>query len=73
MGVLHVIVDIVVVLVTLAAWVSGSLDPYQKRLQEIALDTMGETKVSYGLKSALDPTSHTPMYSIRTRLKLANL
>lgn len=38
-------------LVLLAAWVSGYLDPYQKKLQEIILDTMGETKVSYGLKS----------------------
>lgn len=55
MGALHVIVDIIVVLVTLAAWVSGSLDPLQKRLQEIALDTMGETKVSYGLKSESTP------------------
>jgi len=38
-------------LVLIAAWVSGTLDPYQKRLQEILLDQMGETKVSYGLKS----------------------
>ena len=37
--------------VLLAAWVSGALDSYQKRLQEILLDWMGETKVSYGLKS----------------------
>lgn len=40
-------------LVLLAAWVSGYLDPYQKKLQEIILDAMGETKVSYGLKSML--------------------
>ncbi|KAJ5089691.1 hypothetical protein N7532_008375 [Penicillium argentinense] len=39
--------------VLLAAWVSGILDPYQKRLQEILLDQMGETKVSYGLKKSL--------------------
>lgn len=38
-------------LVLIAAWVSGTLDPYQKRLQEILLDQIGETKVSYGLKS----------------------
>jgi hypothetical protein len=38
-------------LALVAAWVSGTLDPYQKRLQEILLDQMGETKVSYGLKS----------------------
>jgi hypothetical protein len=39
--------------VLLAAWVSGYLDPYQKQLQEILLDYMGENKVSYGLKSTL--------------------
>ncbi|KAJ5856557.1 uncharacterized protein N7529_010501 [Penicillium soppii] len=37
----------------LAAWVSGYLDPYQKQLQELLLDYMGETKVSYGLKRSL--------------------
>jgi hypothetical protein len=37
--------------VLLAAWVSGTLDPYQKKLQEKLLEAMGETKVSYGLKS----------------------
>ncbi|KAJ5093579.1 hypothetical protein N7456_009440 [Penicillium angulare] len=35
------------------AWVSGTLDPYQKKLQEVILDAMGETKVSYGLKQSL--------------------
>jgi len=40
-------------LVIVAAWVSGTLDPVQKRLQEIVLDLMGETKVSYGLKRSL--------------------
>ncbi|KAJ5190628.1 uncharacterized protein N7498_009613 [Penicillium cinerascens] len=35
------------------AWVSGYLDPYQKMMQEIILDAMGETKVSYGLKMSL--------------------
>ncbi|KAJ5221532.1 uncharacterized protein N7469_010419 [Penicillium citrinum] len=40
-------------LVLIAAWVSGTLDPYQKRLQEILLDQIGETKVSYGLKKSL--------------------
>ncbi|KAJ5467592.1 hypothetical protein N7475_005344 [Penicillium sp. IBT 31633x] len=39
--------------VLLAAWVSGYLDPYQKQLQELLLDYMGETKVSYGLKRSL--------------------
>ncbi|KAJ5983697.1 hypothetical protein N7481_005796 [Penicillium waksmanii] len=40
-------------LALVAAWVSGTLDPYQKRLQEILLDQMGETKVSFGLKKSL--------------------
>ncbi|KAJ5460378.1 uncharacterized protein N7458_001930 [Penicillium daleae] len=39
--------------VLLAAWVSGTLDPYQKKLQEKLLEAMGETKVSYGLKKSL--------------------
>ncbi|OJD10217.1 hypothetical protein AJ78_08686 [Emergomyces pasteurianus Ep9510] len=39
--------------IVMAAWVSGTLDPYQKRLQEGALAMMGETKVSYGLKKSL--------------------
>ncbi|KAJ6188219.1 hypothetical protein N7519_003127 [Penicillium mononematosum] len=39
--------------ILLAAWVSGYLDPYQKHLQELLLDYMGETKVSYGLKKSL--------------------
>ncbi|KAJ5584357.1 uncharacterized protein N7459_004157 [Penicillium hispanicum] len=39
--------------VLLAAWVAGYLDPYQKRLQEIVLDFMGETRVSYGFKRSL--------------------
>lgn len=37
--------------ILLTAWVSGYLDPYQKQLQELLLDYMGESKVSYGLKS----------------------
>ncbi|KLJ05867.1 hypothetical protein EMPG_10721 [Blastomyces silverae] len=40
-------------IIILAAWVSGSLDPYQKRVQEVVLAMMGETKVSYGLKKSL--------------------
>ncbi|KAJ5499272.1 hypothetical protein N7453_008323 [Penicillium expansum] len=39
--------------ILLAAWVAGYLDPYQKQLQELLLDYMGETKVSYGLKKSL--------------------
>jgi len=43
------------VLFIVGAWVSGTLDPYQKKAQEIVLDMMGETKVSYGLKSTTHP------------------
>jgi hypothetical protein len=39
--------------VLFGAWVLGYLDPYQKKMQEMILDAMGETKVSYGLKSRL--------------------
>lgn len=38
-------------IVLFVAWVSGTLDPYQKMFQEMILDAMGETKVSYTLKS----------------------
>ncbi|EGE79068.1 hypothetical protein BDDG_02006 [Blastomyces dermatitidis ATCC 18188] len=40
-------------LIVLAAWVSGSLDPCQKWLQEVVLAMMGETKASYSLKKSL--------------------
>jgi hypothetical protein len=56
-GQIHLIGNILIVLVIVAAWVSGVLDPVQKRLQEIVLGLMGETKVSYGLKSTLCPAS----------------
>lgn len=39
--------------VLFAAWVSGALDDYQKMFQEMILDAMGETKVSYALKSEI--------------------
>lgn len=47
----YLILYIVSQVVLFGAWVSGTLDPYQKRLQEMLLEAMGETKVSYGLKS----------------------
>jgi hypothetical protein len=47
--VLYLLLQVVLFL----AWVSGYLDPYQKKMQEIILDAMGENKVSYGLKSEL--------------------
>jgi hypothetical protein len=46
------ILEVIVSLVLLFAWVTGQLDPLQKKLQEILLDVIGETKASYGLKSA---------------------
>ncbi len=45
------LLEILALLLITLAWLSGQLDPLQKRLQEILLDTMGETKISYGLKS----------------------
>lgn len=47
----YFILYLVLQLVLFGAWVSGTLDPYQKKLQELLLEAMGETKVSYGLKS----------------------
>lgn len=47
----YLILYIVSQVVLFGAWVSGTLDSYQKRLQEMLLEAMGETKVSYGLKS----------------------
>ncbi|KAJ5792419.1 uncharacterized protein N7503_008397 [Penicillium pulvis] len=44
---------VVTQVILLGAWVSGTLDPYQKRLQEIVLYMMGETKASYALKKSL--------------------
>lgn len=50
---LRAILEIVVALVVFGAWVTGMLDPAQSKLQEILLDFMGETKISYGLKKSL--------------------
>jgi len=47
------ILEVIVSLVLLFAWVTGQLDPLQKKLQEILLDVIGETKVSYGIKKSL--------------------
>lgn len=52
-------------IVLFGAWVSGALDPYQKKLQEIILETMGETKVSYGLKSMYLHRRQEDMLSLR--------
>lgn len=46
------LIELVVSLLVLFAWVTGQLDPLQSKLQELLLDVMGETKMSYGLKSA---------------------
>lgn len=55
---------VVTQVVLLGAWVSGTLDPYQKRLQEIVLYMMGETKASYGLKSKFEHRTYS--HSIRS-------
>jgi len=47
------ILEIVVVLAITFAWVTGQLDPLQKKLQELLLDMIGETKLSYGIKKSL--------------------
>jgi hypothetical protein len=45
-----------------AAWVGGYLDPYQKMLQDLALDKMGDNRASYGIKSKKDaPSTHEIM------------
>ena len=49
---LRALLEVIVSLLIVFAWVTGQLDPLQKKLQEILLDFMGETKISYGLKSA---------------------
>lgn len=46
------LLELIISLIVLFAWVTGQLDPLQKKLQEMLLDVMGETKISYGLKSA---------------------
>ena len=45
------LLEVVVVVAVAFAWVTGQLDPLQKKLQEVLLDLMGETKISYGIKS----------------------
>ena len=50
---IQLVLYLVLQFVLFLAWVSGRLDPYQKKMQEIILDSMGENKVSYGLKSEL--------------------
>ena len=38
-------------LLVTAAWVGGYLDPYQRKLQDLALNKMGDNRASYGVKS----------------------
>jgi len=47
------LIELVISLLVLFAWVTGQLDPLQSKLQELLLDVMGETKISYGLKKSL--------------------
>lgn len=58
---LRAILEILVLLLITLAWVTGQLDPLQKKLQEILLDTIGETKIPHGLKSAR-PRPHHPCF-----------
>lgn len=59
---LRAILEVVVALVFLGAWVTGMLDPAQSQLQEMMLDFMGETKLSYGLKSASSIPPHCNLH-----------
>lgn len=52
------VLELLVSLLVLFAWVTGQLDPLQKKLQEILLDVLGETKISYGLKSTMQRDSY---------------
>jgi hypothetical protein len=52
-------------IVLFGAWVSGTLDPYQKKFQEILLEMIGENKVSYGLKSMYIHRLQKEMLSLR--------
>ncbi|KAJ5905687.1 uncharacterized protein N7473_002603 [Penicillium subrubescens] len=49
----YLILFLALQIVLFGAWVSGTLDPYQKKFQEILLEMIGENKVSYGLKKSL--------------------
>ncbi|KAJ5662181.1 uncharacterized protein N7477_009797 [Penicillium maclennaniae] len=50
---IQLVLYLVLQVILFLAWVLGYLDPYQKKMQEIILDAMGENKVSYGLKRSL--------------------
>lgn len=52
---LRAILELLSLLALTFLWVTGQLDPLQGRLQELLLDTMGETKLSYGVKSTFFP------------------
>lgn len=60
---LQFIIYLFLQLALFAAWISGALDPCQKQLQEVILGYMGETKVSYGLKSKL----HFQLFAFASR------
>jgi hypothetical protein len=56
------IASILAGIVLVAAWIAGYLDPYQRKLQEYVLGKMGETKVSYGIKSNFPFASFSFIY-----------
>ncbi|MCJ1446945.1 MAG: hypothetical protein MMC23_007453 [Stictis urceolatum] len=47
------IVYAVISVVVAGAWILGYLDRYQKKAQNAALGAMGDTRLSYGLKSTI--------------------
>ena len=47
-SVIYALISVVVA----GAWVAGFLDKYQKMAQNAILGTMGDNRMSYGLKSA---------------------
>ena len=54
-SVIYAIVSVVVA----GAWVAGYLDKYQKMAQDALLGTMGDNRMSYGLKSEHSVSSHS--------------
>ncbi|KAI4149088.1 MAG: hypothetical protein LQ340_004793 [Diploschistes diacapsis] len=48
-SVIYAILSVVIA----GAWVAGYLDKYQKMLQDTLLGTMGDNRMSYGLKNTI--------------------
>lgn len=54
-------------LLVTAAWVGGYLDPYQRKLQDLALNKMGDNRASYGIKSMQNLIMEPSLALINTR------